>query len=238
VSTFIPFSQVPTGDTVSGQVARYSFIAPAELWVREALNGLISDYSSPTSWYKVGTATPEEAAAIFSQLFNTFGVDMATTGVIVPYAGGILPTDWLPCDGRSILRSAYPNLFAAIGTVWGIVDSAHFNIPDLRGQTLVGQGTNPSTGTTFALGSAGGEEKHTPVVGEMATHSHIDAGHTHVESGAAPNVTTIGAGAPQATAVPIPAVTGVGAASIQNEGGGADFNVMQPYAVVNYAIIT
>ena len=163
---------------------------------------------------------------------------MATTGVIVPYAGGILPTDWLPCDGRSVLRSQYANLFAAIGTVWGSVDATHFNIPDLRGQALVGQGTNPNTGTTFNLGSYGGEEQHTQSVAEMPAHAHTDLGHTHVESAAGPNATTIGPGAPQPTAVPIPGVTGVGAANIQNAGSGTPFNVMQPFAVVNWAIIT
>jgi len=238
MTTFIPFSQVPTGDTVSGQMARYSFLAPVELWIREALNGLISNYSDPGSWYQVGTATPDDAAAIFSQLFETLGVDLATTGVIVPYAGGILPTDWLPCDGRSVLRSAYPNLFAAIGTVWGSVDGAHFNIPDLRGQTLVGQGTNPSTGTTFNLGTYGGEEQHTQSTAEMPSHAHVDAGHTHADGIAAPNATTIGPGAPQPTAIPAVGVTGVGSASIQATGGGNPFNVMQPYAVVNFAIIT
>ena len=163
---------------------------------------------------------------------------MATTGVIVPFAGGILPSGWLPCDGRSLLRADYANLFAAIGTVWGAADGTHFNIPDLRGQTLVGQGTNPNTGTTFNLGTYGGEEKHAQTVSELATHSHSDLGHTHAVSAAGPNATTIGPGAPQPTAVPVPTVTGVGNANIQNTGMGNPANVMQPYAVVNWAIIT
>lgn len=238
VSTFIPTSQLPTGDAPSGLTARFSFIAPTDLWVITSLLGLISDYSNAGSWYKVGTATPDDAAALFSKIYETFGVDMATTGVIVPFAGGVLPLDWLPCDGRSLLRSDFPNLFAAIGTVWGAVDGTHFNIPDLRGKTVIGQGTNPSTGSTFALGSYGGEEAHSQTSSELATHAHADIGHSHVESGAGPNVTTIGAGAPQPTAVPIPAVTAVGNANIQNAGSGTPANVMQPYGVVNWAIIT
>lgn len=234
----IPGSQVGAGDIAVGNLRRFSFVSYDDHWILEALLGLISDYCTAGTWYQLGTATPEDAAAYFSQMFTTFGVDMATTGVIVPFAGGILPTGWLVCDGSSLLRSAYPNLFAAIGTVWGAVDSSHFNIPDLRGQTLVGQGTNPSTGTTFNLGTYGGEEKHTQTTSEMPSHTHTDAGHTHTESGAAPNATTIGAGAPQPTAIPTPSVTGIGSASIQNTGGGNPFNVMQPYAVVNWAIIT
>lgn len=238
MSVFIPFSQLPTGDAAVGPTQRYSFLAPTDFWVITALLGLISDYCTAGSWYQVGTATPEDAAALFSQIFSTLGIDMATTGAIIPFGGGLLPTGWIPCDGRSLLRADYPNLFAAIGTVWGAVDGSHFNIPDLRGQTLVGQGTNPSTGTSFALGSYGGEEKHTQTLSELATHSHTDAGHTHVESGSGPNATTVGPGAPQPTAIPVPAVTGIGNASIQNAGSSTPANVMQPYAVINWAIIS
>lgn len=238
MSTFIPRNQVATGNAAAGNLRRFSFLSFDDFWIIEALLGLISDYSNPETWYQVGTATPEDAAALFSQMFETFGVDMATTGAIVPFGGGILPTGWIPCDGRDLLVVDYPNLFAAIGTVWGSSGSGHFNVPDLRGKVLVGQGTNPSTGTTFALGSSGGEEAHAQTLSELATHSHTDAGHTHTESAAAPNVTTIGAGAPQPTAVPAPSITGIGNASIQNSGGGTPANVMQPYGVVNWAIIS
>lgn len=41
---------------------------------------------------------------------------------------------WLFCDGRAISRVQYPELFAAIGTVYGLGDGAStFNIPDTRG---------------------------------------------------------------------------------------------------------
>lgn len=234
----IPGSQVATGDTASPLRTRYSFLAPPDLWVIKALLGLISDYNTAGTWYQEGTATPEEAAALFGEIFSSLGVDMATVGVIVPYGGGILPSGWLPCDGRSLLRSAYPNLFAAIGTVWGSVDATHFNIPDLRGKTLVGQGTNPNTGTTFNLGTYGGEEKHAPIAEEMAIHTHVDSGHNHGVVVAAPNATTIGPGAPQPTAVPAASLTQLGQADILNSGGGMSFNIMQTYGVVNWAIIT
>lgn len=238
MTTFIPSSQVATGDIAVGNLRRFSFLAQDDLWIITALIGLISDYSTVGTWYQVGTATPDDAAAYFSKMFSTFGVDMATIGVIVPFAGGILPTGWLVCDGRSLLRANYPDLFAAIGTIWGAADGTHFNIPDLRGQTLVGQGTNPNTGTTFNIGTYGGEEAHAQTTGELATHAHVDAGHTHAEGIAAPNVTTIGAGAPQPTAIPAVGVTGIGNASIQNAGSGNPANVMQPYAVINWAIIS
>jgi microcystin-dependent protein len=182
--------------------------------------------------------TVDEVAEIFTRIWESFGVDVATVGAIIPYAGGVLPVGWIPCDGRSLLRADYAALFGAIGTVWGAVDGSHFNVPDLRGETLVGQGVNPVSGTTFLLGSYLGEEEHTLTTTEIPSHTHTDTGHTHVESAAGPNVTTIGAGAPQPTAVPAVSVTGSGSASLTNTGGDGPHNNMQPYAVVNYAIIS
>jgi microcystin-dependent protein len=189
----------------------------------EALNGLLIAYSSVSTWYQVGTATVDDAAAIFAAIWNTFGVDMATTGVIVPFAGGILPAGWLVCDGSSLDRSAYANLFAAIGTVWGAVDSTHFNIPDLRGRALVGQGVAGS-GTTFNLGATGGQETHTLTTAEIPAHNH-----SYTPPGAPIVVTP--AGVPANSPALLPALT-------SDTGGGGAHNNLQPYAVVNYAIIT
>lgn len=237
MSVFWPNNRIGTGNVVAGLRRRFSFLAFDDEWIQNALSGMLSLYADPNYWTQIGTATPDDAAAYFAFTYSTFGVDMATTGVIVPFAGGVLPDAWLPCDGRSLAISDYPALYAAIGNVWGSVDSDHFNIPDLRGRTLVGQGAAAS-GTTFNLGTTGGEETHTLTLTEIPAHSHTDLGHTHGVSEAGPNVTTIGPGAPEPTAIPVPAVTGLGNANIQNSGGGGAHNNMQPYAVVNYAIIT
>ena len=73
-------------------------------------------------------------------------------GIIQMYGGSTIPTGWLECNGQSILRSSYPELFAAIGTTWGSVDSTHFNLPDLRGRTPIGAGTGTGL-TARTLGS-------------------------------------------------------------------------------------
>lgn len=229
--------QIQTGDTAAGNLRRYSFVAFDDDWIQEAINGMVSLYSDPNTWIQKGTATPQDAAAYFAALWNTFGVDLATTGSIIPFAGGILPPGWLVCDGSSLAIADYPNLFAAIGNVWGSVDSAHFNIPDLRGRTLVGQGVAGS-GTTFDLGTYGGEETHTLDIGEMPSHTHVDAGHQHTESGAAAAIGAAVTGVPVPSAIPTPSITGTGTASIQSTGGDGPHNNMEPFAVVNYAIIT
>lgn len=43
-------------------------------------------------------------------------------------------TGWLMCDGSSVLRADYLDLFNVIGTAFGAADGTHFNLPDMRGK--------------------------------------------------------------------------------------------------------
>lgn len=116
------------------------------------------------------------------------------TGAVLDYAGTDAPTGWLMCYGQSLLRSDYPNLFARIGTTYGAVDAAHFNVPDARGRVLAGKdnmGGAPAGRVTTAgagingttLGAVGGAETHTLTAPQMPTHTHAntltDPGHNH-----------------------------------------------------------
>jgi hypothetical protein len=68
------------------------------------------------------------------------GVNISGTvvGHYLPYGGTVLPANFLWCDGASYLRTAFPVLFAAIGTVFGAADGTHFNVPDWRSRFLRG----------------------------------------------------------------------------------------------------
>lgn len=59
-------------------------------------------------------------------------------GSIVLWPASSLPADWLACDGASLLRSGYPDLFAVLGTAYGAADGTHFSLPDYRGRVPVG----------------------------------------------------------------------------------------------------
>ena len=66
---------------------------------------------------------------------------MLPAGMIVPFAGPVenIPVGWLLCDGRTVSRSEYINLYDAIGVAWGEGNgTTTFNIPDLRGMFLRG----------------------------------------------------------------------------------------------------
>jgi len=74
---------------------------------------------------------------------NPAPVDIVPVGSIVAFGGPAarLPESggWLPCDGREVSSSAFPALFAVIGSAWGQgSDAGSFRLPDLRGRFLRG----------------------------------------------------------------------------------------------------
>jgi microcystin-dependent protein len=74
-------------------------------------------------------------------------------GTIAPFAGSVVPTGWMLCNGAAISRTTYSELFSAVGTSHGQGNgSTTFNLPDYRGQflrgrvnitTITGSGTVP-----------------------------------------------------------------------------------------------
>ena len=62
-------------------------------------------------------------------------------GSIIPYGGSQLPAGWFICDGRSLSKNDYYDLWKVIGYNFGGSDST-FNVPDLREATTKGVGLN------------------------------------------------------------------------------------------------
>jgi microcystin-dependent protein len=99
-------------------------------------------------------------------------VGIIPPGTIMAYAGSAAPKGWLPCDGSAVSRISNPALFSILGITYGPGDGINtFNLPDLRGRTLVGAGTGVGL-SARALGQRFGEETHTLTVAEMPSHSH------------------------------------------------------------------
>ncbi len=71
-------------------------------------------------------------------------------GVIMPFAGSVdkIPAGWKLCNGDSLLKADFPELFDAIGTNWGEPTPSAFNLPDFRGVFL--RGVNGATVDDFA----------------------------------------------------------------------------------------
>ena len=87
---------------------------------------------------------------------------------------------WLLCDGTSLSRVTYADLFALLGTAYGNVDGNTFNLPDFRARSPIGYNTATISGrSTRAIAASGGEETHALTEGELDQHKHSIANITH-----------------------------------------------------------
>jgi hypothetical protein len=50
------------------------------------------------------------------------------TGIIMPFAGDHIPQGWVPCEGQTMSREQYPELYKVIEGMYG----TPFRVPDLR----------------------------------------------------------------------------------------------------------
>lgn len=96
---------------------------------------------------------------------NNYSLDIASVGSVVWFADSTPPEGYLVCNGASVSRAAYSELFAVIGTRFGSVDSAHFNLPDLRGEFIRGWDNSRGIDVGRTLGSFQTES--------LSAHSHI-----------------------------------------------------------------
>jgi len=186
---------------------------------------------------------------------GTRGSDLATVtqvaqggvpvGAVLAYAGITPPAGYLLCIGQAVSRAEYPALFAALGSFYGAGDGlSTFNLPDMRGNTLVGQdnmGGNAAgrlTGAT-SLGAQLGAQAVTLTTAQMPRHAHTitDPGHAH---GYAGFQTEAGVGLStgnnaRETAPRTTQVSGTGI-TIEPAGGDAAHPNVQPSLVSNFII--
>lgn len=198
---------------------------------------------------------------ILSAKVNENFAVLGASGIVQMFAGSTAPTGWLLCDGQAVSRATYAELFAVIGTTYGVGDgSTTFNVPNFKGRIGVGYDSGQ---TEFnALGKTGGAKTHTLAISELPSHYHtvdppatntgyISADHTH--SGSLPANSFNANGAVTVFTTPNSAIRyfafstgGVSANHYHavdiaqfnsgNTGGDGAHNNLQPYLTVNYII--
>ena len=149
---------------------------------------------------------------------------------------------WLVCDGRSLSRTQYADLFAVIGTSFGADNGSTFKLPNCAGRVIgaAGSGVGLSART---IGQTTGAETHTLTINEMPAHTHTinDPGHSHVyvnnindqntDNAFASETAADNADLTQTTSV---ATTGI---TLNSTGGGQAHNNMQPTIFIGLVFI-
>jgi len=154
-------------------------------------------------------------------------------GTIIQSAAVTVPQGWLLCDGSSLAKVFYLNLYNAIGYTYG-GSGDNFNVPDIRGRVAVGTGTGAGL-SSRTLGNTSGEETHILSVGEMPTHSHTSNSTTSRGLMTSTGNNTAGSGLDSTSGEPDLYVGPVPLA-INNTGSSNAHNNMQPFIVLNYLI--
>lgn len=123
-------------------------------------------FDTATAWIAFGTNVP----------------GAAPIGTLADWAGAGDPDDasWLHADGRSLLRTDYPELFLVLGGIaspFGIPDSTHFRLPNISGRVTVGADAN------HGIGATGGARTVTLTAFESGLRDHdhatAEAPHRH-----------------------------------------------------------
>ena len=161
-----------------------------------------------------------------------------------PFVGQILtvpfnfaPKGWAFCDGQLMAISQNTALFSLLGTFYGGDGKSTFALPNLEGCVPIHVGGNqPAPGlSTYNLGEEGGEDTHTLLSSEIASHMHTvaplasnDERTTDHPGGAYPTTggvyaATHNSNAPMGT-------------MFTSDVGGLPHNNLQPYLVLNYII--
>ena len=98
-------------------------------------------------------------------------------GTVLAYGGTTTPSGYLACDGAAYSTTGqYAGLFAVIGYQFGDPGGGNFNVPDLRGRTVIGVNSGGSYG--LSVGATGGSSDAISV-----SHTHtgttVSDSHNH-----------------------------------------------------------
>ena len=83
---------------------------------------------------------------------KNLGKTIVPIGSVIFYLGTTIPDGYLLCNGASLSRTEYQELFEVLGTKCGAVDSAHFNLPDTHHRFLEGTTNVSEVGSYIAAG--------------------------------------------------------------------------------------
>ena len=183
------------------------------------------------------------ALAAGSALFGRAGA--AQAGTLVgqdPFVGEIglvafdfAPRGWALCNGQLLPISQNTALFSLLGTTYGGNGISTFALPDLRGRVPIHFGQGPGL-TDRLLGEIGGQESVSLAVTEMPSHSHVARADGGTAVSDMPNGRYLARNPASIPAFGTGTAAALGAAAIDNTGGGQPHANVQPYLTLNFII--
>lgn len=100
-------------------------------------------------------------------------MSMPYIGEVRMFAIPFAPRHWADCSGQQLAINQNQALFSLLGTVFGGNGTTTFALPDYRGRTPLGTGTDSSSGITYTSGQSGGLENVTLLTTQIPQHTHL-----------------------------------------------------------------
>lgn len=133
------------------------------------------------------TITPNDTADTITIAASAGGTPV---GTIIDFAGSSAPSGYLMCDGAAVSRTTYADLFAIIGTTYGVGNgSTTFNVPDCGGRVSAGKESSATRLTVgvagfsgATLGATGGDQNRPSHSHGLNSHTHSIPAHSHTIS--------------------------------------------------------
>ncbi|GJM36512.1 MAG: tail Collar domain-containing protein [Saprospiraceae bacterium] len=150
-------------------------------------------------------------------------------GQIQPVGFNFPPRGWALCDGQLLPIAQNTALFSLLGTTFGGDGRTTFQLPDLRGRSIVHVGSGPGL-APMKWGQKGGAENITLTSAQLPNHNHaVTATTNDATLDEAAGGTRFGT-----AGTPVYSATGTGtvalaADSTTNVGGGQSFNNRNPF---------
>ena len=154
-----------SGDTMTGFLTLHAnptapFHAATKTFVESTVSGgnyLPKSGGTMTGFLTLNANPTSALHAVTKQYVDGNASDLV--GFVLPFAQNSIPTGYLKCNGVAVSRITYANLFATIGTLYGVGDgSTSFNVPDLRGEFIRGFSDGRGVDTGRIMGSFQADE--------------------------------------------------------------------------------
>lgn len=183
-----------------------------------AVNDVIGHLTRPGVFNPSDEVSDIDMQALMTEMWlGYFGELEIMLGAVVPMATDVLPAFMIWCEGQTLLRVNFPDLYGRMHPNF-IIDADSFIVPDMRSRMPFGFEDGED-----AVGITGGSQGVTLTEDQMPTHYHLT--HSHLEAVAV---------SPGELPVTIPGIVSEGTGTA---GGGLEHNNMPPYILLRYAMV-
>jgi microcystin-dependent protein len=203
----------------AGTICRILFI-PDDIRVIAAVNDVLAFLTGAYVFDADSEAHEIQMRAEMSKMmFLYFETELGddVIGAILPMFADVLPPSMVWCEGQTLNRTDYPDLFSRVPSAFRL-DADTFQLPDMRGRFAFG------ADASYEIGFTGGEAEHTLTEAEMPAHTHSlwEANPLLPSTGAYQN--------PPNIAIEVSSTTG-------STGGDQPHNNMPPFMSLRWAIV-